>query len=256
MELSACIEWLFAEDDAPIAERVVRAGRDGLSAVEFWNWRDKDMDAVGDALAQSGLGLTSFVSEPTGHLVDRSTHEGFVAGVEESAALAAKLHCGALVVLSGDELDGVPRIDQHRAMVEGLKAAAPVARRFGVKLVLEPLSRIDEPKNFLRTTKEGLDIIDDVADPAVTLLFDLYHAVAEGEDLKVELASRVDRVGHVQIADYPGRHEPGSGTVAWEDSLRWLRDAGYHGRIGLEYMPSERTHESLELIRTLAAALD
>jgi hydroxypyruvate isomerase len=255
MELSACIEWLFGEDGAPFEERVVRAGLDGFERVEFWGWRSKDMAAVGDALRQTGLRLTSFVSEPTGHLVDRATHQEFLAGVEESAALALKLNCAALVVLSGDELDGVPRADQHGAMVDGLKAAAPVARRFGVRLVLEPLSRIDEPKNFLMTTSEGLDIVDEVADPSVALLFDLYHAVAMGEDARVELASRVDRVGHVQIADYPGRHEPGTGTIAWHDTLQWLRDAGYGGPVGLEYMPSGRTHESLELIRKLAAGL-
>jgi hydroxypyruvate isomerase len=141
-------------------------------------------------------------------------------------------------------------------MVDALKAAGPVARSFGVRLVLEPLSRIDEPKNFLITTKEGLDIIDEVADPNVALLFDLYHAVAEGENLQVELASRVDRIGHVQIADYPGRHEPGTGTIAWPETLRWLGDAGYAGPVGLEYMPSGRTHESLELIEKLAASLN
>ena len=256
MELSACIEWLFSEDDATFPERVIRASRDGLGAVEFWGWRDKDMEAVGRALEQTGTRLTSFVSEPTGRLVDRSTHDEFIAGVEASAALAARLGCAALVVLSGDELDDVPRAAQFAAIVDALKAAAPIARRHAVRLVLEPLSRIDEPKNFLSTTREGLDIVDAVSDPSVALLLDLFHAVAMGEDPKVEVGSRMDRVGHVQIADVPGRNEPGTGTIAWIDTLSWLRAAGYRGPVGLEYMPSGGTHESLELIRKIAAEIN
>jgi hydroxypyruvate isomerase len=253
MELSACIEWLYAEGGVPMADRIRRAAADGMNAVEFWFWRSQDIAAIGSALRATGVRLTSFVSEPVGRLVDPSTHAAFLAGVAESSEVAQRLGCGNLVVLSGVAIDGMPRDEQKAAVVVALRAAGPLAARHGVRLVLEPLSEPDEPGNFLKSTALGLDIIDAVGEPNVALLYDLFHAVTEGENLHA-LDGRVDRIGHVQVADVPGRHEPGTGTISWEPTLGWLRRAGYEGPVGLEYMPLVETHASLEYVRAVAAS--
>lgn len=257
MQLSACIEVLFTEGDAPFEERVRRAAEAGLPAVEFWTWRDKNLEAVAGALEETGLALTSFVSEPDARrLVDPSTHEAFLAGFEESTRAAVSLGCQSLIVVAGEEMPGVSRELQHTAVVEALRAAAHFAEEAGVNLLLEPLnSRVDHPGEFLDGTEEGLDIVDEVGSPAVGLLYDLYHSVAMGEDPKTVLAGRVDRVGHLHVADSPGRQEPGTGTIDFSSHLGWIVANGYAGRVGLEYLPSVGSAESVEHIAVIAAAL-
>ena len=93
---------------------------------------------------------------------------------------------------------------------------------------------------YLDSTEEALDIVDEVGRPGLRLLYDLYHSVTMGEDPATVLRGRMDRVRHVQVADVPGRHEPGSGMIDWRATLDRLRSDGYRGWLGLEYAPSGR----------------
>ena len=132
-----------------------------------------------------------------------------------------------------------------------LRDAAPRAEQAGIVLALENLnSRVDHPGTFLDATTEALDIVDEVGSPGLKLLYDLYHSVTMGEDPSSVLRERLDRVRHVQIADVPGRHEPGSGRIDWPTTLAWLRANGYGGWIGLEYAPSGDSAASLAFVRS------
>jgi hydroxypyruvate isomerase len=254
MKFSACIEWLFAEGDAPFPERVLRARAAGLDAVEFWEWTNKDLAGIRDALRRTGLPVASMMSEPTGRLTDRSTHAAFLEGVAMSAEVAAGLGGAALVVLSGDRLEGVARVEQRSAIVDALRAAAPIARRRGVNLLLEPINLEEAPDHYLDSIGEGLDIVAEVDEPNVRLLADLYHAAVMGEDVPSTARGRVGLVGHVHVADHPDRHEPGTGGVDWAARLAWLTSEGYAGYIGLEYMPVLESEASLDHIRALGRA--
>lgn len=252
--LSPCLEWLFADGGRPFPERIRAAAAAGFSQVEFWTARDKDVEKIGEALRETALTVTCFVSEPTGRLVDPETHAAFLWGIQQSTELAVRLNARNLIVVSGDARRDVERSSQRDALTEALKRAAPIASVGGVRLLLEPLNtRVDHPGYFLDSTAEGLDVIRDVNDPSVRLLYDLYHSVVMGEDPHHVLAGSGHLVGHVHIADAPGRHEPGTGTIDWPLQLAALRKAGYSGPIGLEYQPSRDTVSSLRLIRQLSA---
>jgi hydroxypyruvate isomerase len=253
MKFSACIEWLFAEGAASFPERVRRAADAGLDAVEFWGWRDKDMDGIGAAVDETGLPVAAILSEPTGRLVDRSTHEAFLDGVAASTEIAARLGGASLIAVSGDALPGVSRHEQRQAIVDVLRAAAPIARRSGVRLVLEPINLEEAPDNFLSSIGDGLDIVQEVADPNVRLLADLYHASVMGEAVLAAARGRVGLIGHVHVADHPDRHEPGTGGVDWTGLLGWLAAEGYEDYVGLEYMPTLDTVRSLERVRAIGA---
>jgi hydroxypyruvate isomerase len=135
-------------------------------------------------------------------------------------------------------------------MVAALRRAAPQAAARDVALLLEPLNtRVDHIGTFLDSTEDGFAIVDEVGSSNVKLLFDLYHAAVMGERMQDVLASRLSDVGHIHIADAPGRHEPGTGEIDWPASLGWLTEHGYHGRIGLEYEPLAPTNESLAAVR-------
>ncbi len=252
MTLSACIEWLFAEGGRSFPDRIRAAADAGLERVEFWNLGDRNVDAIRSALRETGVRVTGFVSEPAARLVDPATHDEFVAGVRRSAAVASRLGADGLIVVSGDTQPGVSSVEQRHAIAGALGRAAPIAAEHGICLLLEPLnSLIDHKGYFLDSTPEALGIVRDVGHPSVRLLYDLYHSTVMGEDPAAVLSGAGDLVGHVHLADAPGRHEPGTGDIDWPRQLAALRTAGYEGALGLEYMPVRDTLSSLAFIRRL-----
>ncbi len=196
--------------------------------------------------------VTAFVSEPTGRLVDPSTHDAFLAGIEQSCGVAHRLNATNLIVVSGDACPGVDRSEQRKALVDALCRAAPIALQAGVGLLLEPLNtRIDHAGCFLDSTLEALEVIRNVDQPAVRLLYDIYHSIVMGEDPAQVVFGSGPLIGHVHVADVPGRHEPGTGRIDWLRQLKALRSAGYSGAIGLEYVPTKDTKSSLGHIRNV-----
>jgi hydroxypyruvate isomerase len=248
LPFSACIEVLFTEAGPPEA-RVRAAAEAGFAAVEMWRWSDKDLDALEAALHETGLRLEGMVCEPLAPLVDPAHHEAWLEGLASSLRVAGRLGAKALFVQSGDVRIGVPREEQRAALVRALHAGGALAAGTGVRLLLEPLNtRIDHPGTFLDHTPEGLEIVHKVDRAEVALLYDIYHSVTMGETPQRVLAGEVAALGHVHLADVPGRHEPGSGGLPWRSVVDWLEGQGYRGSIGLEYWPTNGTANSLRRI--------
>ncbi|ANK86995.1 MULTISPECIES: TIM barrel protein [unclassified Rhizobium] len=236
---SACIEWLFAEDGDSFADRIRRAHAGGLTAVEFWRWTDKDLDAIEATLKETGLAVTSLVAEPLIALTDAANRQTWLEGLAESVAAAKRLGAPVLIVQAGDDLPGCSREEQRKALTETLKAGADILKGSGVRLGVEPLNiRIDHVGYFLDSTREGLDIVDDVARSEIGIVYDIYHSAVMDERTEEVLDGRLDRVFHVHVADHPGRNEPGSGGIALAHRLDWIFANGYAGAIGLEYRPT------------------
>ncbi len=249
MRYAACIEWLFAKEAPDIADRIRLAAKAGLAGVEFWQWRDKPIDAIKAALDETGLPLVAFVSEPMAPLTDLARHGEYLEGLRQSAAIAHRLGAQVLIAQAGPDIPGRDRAEQRAALIEGLSEAADIIAGSGVVLALEPLNTlIDHPGYFLSSTTEGLDIIDEVGRPEIRLLYDLYHSAVMGEDIAKVLSNRLDRIVHCHLADTPGRHEPGSGGLDWRACVAWLEANGYAGFIGLEYQPTGDTATSLEAV--------
>jgi hydroxypyruvate isomerase len=255
LELSACIEWLFSEAGDDFEPRIRAAHAAGIPAVEFWGWRNRDIERIARVLGETGLEVAAFAVDPAVPLADPSAGDAVVAAVAESADAAARLACRNLIVVSGDRDERLPAAAQRAAMVAALRRAAPVAAARGVTLLLEPLNtRVDHVGTFLDSTEDGFAVVDEVGTSNVKLLFDLYHAVVMGERMQDVLGSRLSDVGHIHVADAPGRHEPGTGAIDWPATFGWLAEHGYHGRIGLEYEPVASTDETLAALRRILPA--
>jgi hydroxypyruvate isomerase len=135
-------------------------------------------------------------------------------------------------------------------VIERLKQAAALAEAAGVMIVLEPLNdRVEHPGMWLVSTTKGLALVDAVGSPNLRLLYDVYHSATMGEDLEAVLTGRMDLVHHVQIADVPGRNEPGTGGLDWAEVIATLKRLGYAGDLGLEYRPTLPSVESLAKAR-------
>ena len=250
MKLSACIEWLFAEASDDFAERIHLAKAAGLDAVEFWLWSNKDLDAIETALRDTGLALSGFVAEPMIALTDPANHADFLAGLATSMRRAQRLGATVLIAQAGNDLAGHSREEQHEALVHCLRTAADVLEGSGVRLGIEPLNTlIDHPGYYLASSREALNIVDEVGRPEIGLVYDLYHSYVMGEKIEDVLQGRVSRVVHVHVADHPGRHDPGLGEIDLCARLAWLHANGYTGAVGLEYRPAGATAERLAAVR-------
>jgi hydroxypyruvate isomerase len=250
MKLVACIEWLFKAEHEDLAERIYAARDAGMAGVEFHLWRDKPLDAIERALDETGLHLSSFCIEPRRSLVDPAEHEQVLSAVRDAIPIAQRFAGAKMILASGFARADVPAAMQQAAATNVLKRAAELAQQSGTVLLLEPVNMIvNGAPMFVQEVERGLDIVEAVDSPALQLLCDVYHSAVSGENLASALGKRMRFVGHVQVADAEGRHEPGSGGIDWPAVMNVLRDQAYGGELGLEYLPSRGTLESLALTR-------
>jgi len=236
---------LFTE--VPFIDRIAKAAEAGFDAIEFWNWDNKDLAAVKDAVASTGIRIASFQSNRGGTLIEPSHREKFVAGIQESLEKARDLGSDALFLLT-DELgddrsvkfkSNLPFEEKRKSVLAGLKAIAPLAEKAEITIVLEPLNTlIDHPGYFLDSVDLGAQLVRETASPRIRLLFDIYHVQVMQGNLIERLREHLDVIGHVHVADVPGRHEPGTGEINYRNVFSSLREAGYDKTVGFEYGPT------------------
>ena len=261
MKASVCIEMIYTE--CPFLDRIRLAAEQGFDAVEFWNWDNKDMPAIKAAAAAAGIAIATFQSNRGGTMINPAQRASFLAGIEESLAMANEMGATRLFLLT-DELGedrgvrykfpGIPLETQRQSVLDCLKELAPLAEKAGVTLVMEPLNTyVDHAGYFLHGSALGLELVRAAGSPNIKLLYDVYHMQIMEGNLIPTLTANLDAIGHVHIADTPGRHEPGTGEINYAVVLRKLREAGYQGYVGCEFAPTvsstEAAAQALAVIR-------
>jgi hydroxypyruvate isomerase len=247
---AANLTMLFNE--VPFLERFERAAAAGFRAVEFLFAHNVDQDGVARELHRHGLELVVFDPEAgdfaagdRGYLCDPGRRGHLLRTVEAAIETAGRLGCRRLNVLAGNRVDGATDAAMRQTAVDNLKAAAPLARAAGITLLVEALNTWESPRYFLDGSRLGLDLVREVGEPNVRFQYDVYHLQRMEGELTTTLTRSLPWIGHVQIADVPGRHEPGTGEIHYAHLLRALETAGYDGYVGLEYRPSGLTEDSL-----------
>jgi hydroxypyruvate isomerase len=252
VRLSVCIDMIMT--DIPFLERIERVKRLGYPAFEFWNWKNKDVDAIIRKKNELGLEIATIMGSGWKQLFTDEARKTFVAEIQASVSAAKRLGSKTVIVTTGLEDKQMSRSEQHAGYVAALKAAAPVAQLAGVTLILEPLNtKVDHPGYFLHTAKEGFEILEEVGSPAVKMLFDIYHhQIMEGNVIQ-DITKNISKIAHFHVADVPGRHEPGSGEINYANVFRAIAATGYQGFVGLEFKPSRNAEDSLKEVLRLAA---
>jgi hydroxypyruvate isomerase len=243
------IELLYTEH-ASFADRIRAAAADGFNAVEMWMTSMHNLDELVAAAKESGVRITSTLAEPrfsfTMPGVDLNV---FFEGLAGSIERAQKLGCPRVVLGSGMGFPGKKRQAQLDELVTVFRQAAAMATDADIELVLEPVNtRVDHPGALLDRTAY---IARQVASPNFKILYDIYHSVVEGEDPAQQLKDNSDVIGYIQLADAPGRGEPGSGKIDWKPVLAAVDASGYSEVVGLEYYPTKQTTDSLTYLRSL-----
>lgn len=258
MRYDVNLSILFTE--LPLLQRAEAARGAGFDAVEFW-WPfdravpgDAEVDAFERSITDAGtrlVGLNFFAGDMAsgdrGIVSWPGREQEFADSVAVAIGIAERLGCRTFNALYGNRIDGVDPAAQDELAVSNLDSAAAAAQRIGATLVIEPLSGAQPYP--LRTAADALAVIGKVRQDNLALLFDLYHLAVNGDDLDAVIAGHTGSIGHVQIADAPGRHQPGTGSLDIPGYLAKLADHGYEGYVGLEYQPTGPTEQSFGWLR-------
>ncbi len=227
----------------PWLQRLEQAARFGYPAIEFWPWQNRDIPAMAAACKKLKLEVAQFTAwgfRPG--LNDPKNHDAFVAAVEAGCKVAHPLDCRLMTVVAGDDVAGMTQRQMHDHVIAGLRRAAPIAEKHGVTLILEPMNiRVDHKGHCLYGSDQTMRIIKEVNSRFVKINWDLYHMQITEGDLCGHLREgfAANAIAYVQIADHPGRNEPGTGEVNYTRVLRQLHDLGYRGYVGLELRPRQ-----------------
>lgn len=243
---------LFGE--VAFLNRFERARAAGFEAVEYPFPYAHPKEALAEQLSAHGLTLVlhnlppgDFAKGERGIACQPDRRGEFRDGVGLALEYARALGCTRLNCLAG-AAPGLSHAVAIDTLVENLRFAAAELARAGVQLLVEPINTRDMPGFFLNTSGQALALIEAAAASNLWLQYDVYHMQVMQGDLARDIERCLPRVAHVQIADNPGRHEPGTGEIHYPFLLAWLEHIGYAGWVGCEYHPATSTEASLEWI--------
>jgi len=245
-KFAANLSMLFTE--LPFMERFGAARAAGFDAVEYLFPYAYEPQELARALKDNGLkqvlhnlppgnwdgGERGIACHP-----DRVTE--FRAGVEQGIRYATALGCPQLNCLAGKLPAGVSKEAANACFVANLRDAAAALKKAGLRLLMEPINHFDIPGFFLNTTAQAAAIQDAVGSDNLFIQYDIYHAQRMEGELAATMQKNLHRIGHMQLADNPGRNEPGSGEINYAFLFRHIDAIGYQGYIGCEYKPATNT---------------
>ncbi|MBS3651819.1 hydroxypyruvate isomerase [Pseudaminobacter sp. 19-2017] len=256
---SANLTMLFQEYG--FLDRFDAAARAGFMAVEYVSPYEHPPEIVAERLKRNGLTQALF-NMPAGDwaagergiaiLPDRV--EEFRKSVDTTIAYARALGCERVNCLAGLAPEGLDRETMESVLVENLRYAAQRLADAGVKLLIEPINPRDIPGFFVNTSRHALAIMDKVGSDNLYLQYDIYHMQVMEGDLARTIEQNLGRIAHIQIADNPGRHEPGTGEISYPFLFGHLDRIGYDGWVGAEYRPLAGTEAGLGWLREVAEA--
>jgi hydroxypyruvate isomerase len=249
-KFSANLSFLYAE--LPFLDRFAAAAADGFPAIEYVGPYDHPSETVAESLQSNGLAQALF-NLPAGDWAGGERGIGclpgrveeFRASVDTAIRYGRALGCPKINCLAGIAPAGADPVALGATLVANLKYAAPRLADAGIKLLLEPINLRDIPGFFVSRTDHAERILDAVGSDNLYIQYDIYHTQVMQGDLMPTYARLRDRIAHIQIADNPGRNEPGTGEINYAFVLPELDRLGYDGYVGCEYKPKAGTSAGL-----------
>jgi hydroxypyruvate isomerase len=249
-----CVNVSILFTEVPLLERFARARDAGFDAVELWWPRGEDLSAVRAAIEDAGVDVVvlnfdagDMPAGDRGLISDPDRQEAFRANVPVALELAQAVGCTKLNALAGHELPGLERAAQLELARDNVRFAADAARGQGADILIEAVNTYENGPYLLSRTQSASDFARSVGRENVRLQYDAYHMQRMEGDLTATIERHIGEIAHVQIADSPGRGQPGTGEINFDYVLRRLAELGYDGHVGLEYKaPAGDTEGSLE----------
>jgi hydroxypyruvate isomerase len=241
----------FLLKEVPFLERFERAANLDFSAVEFPWPGDDNLAAIAVRVRETGLEVVlmnfdagDMASGERGFLNDDSRKEWLRARFSRAIEFATQIGCPRLNALVGNTIPGKSREGQIDQVLENLTWIADYAATAGIGVVVEALNSFENPRYLLTNTGETLKLLGEVDRPNLKYQYDMYHMQRMEGNVIATLREHIGQIGHIQIADSPDRHEPGTGEINFPHVLTELDTLGYEGYVGLEYNPTRSSEES------------
>ena len=257
-KLSINIELMFPRS-MPRDKRIEAVAAQGFRAYSFWQTNEQERAAMLEAQKRLGMKCVSVVgSGPTGRQTGLTKPGAELQYLDELTAgikVAEKFGGADAIIFVGQVQPDVPWETQRQGIVNGLRKAGDIAKEHGVCLTLEPLNRVESPRQAIIMAAEAFPIVAEVAHPNVKVCFDLYHLqLGEGNltnNLKLGWEKGWIRI--VQIGDVPGRKEPGTGETNYPHIFRILREIGYNGYLDTEHGTTSTPEHAIDVVKRLSA---
>jgi len=245
---------MFIEYD--FMDRFEHAAKAGFKAVEYMFPYLYSKEAIAEKLKRYGL-IQVLFNLPAGDwsagergiAVIPGREEEFRQGVKQAIEYAKMLNVTRINCLVGLTPKGISLEEIKNTLIENLRYAAEMLQREHIKLLIEAINTVDIPNFFISNTKDALSILEEVAHPNLFIMYDVYHMQIMEGNLTETIRKHIKNIKHIQIADVPGRHEPGTGEINYTNLFRFIEEAGYNGFIGCEYRPLNKTEEGLGWIK-------
>ncbi len=234
----------------PLLDRIRASADLGFDAVEMWGLGGKDLEATAKLCEELKVEIAQFTAWGfVPGLNDAANHGAFVTAVEEATRAAAILKARKATVVGGNDLPGLTQAEMHENIIAGLKLAAPIAEEAKLMLILEPMNiRVDHAGHCLYGSPDAVRICREVDSPMVKINWDLYHMQISEGDLCGRMKDGLDQIGYLQLADHPGRKEPGTGEIHYPRVLREAKALGYADIIGLECWPQDSEEQAAQRV--------
>ena len=255
-QFAANLTMLFNE--LPFMDRFEKAAQSGFQVVEFLFPYAFSADDIKQKLDQNNLQLVLH-NLPAGDwdagergiacLPDRVAEFQF--GVAEAIEYAKELGVKQLNCLAGKIPAGADMDVLKKTFLSNLRYAAAVLKKENIKLLVEPINTFDIPGFYLSKTQQAVDILNEVGSDNLFIQYDIYHAQRMEGELCNTLEANLSKIAHIQLADNPGRNEPGTGEINYQHLFKFIDQIGYKGWIGCEYKPASNTEAGLGWIKTL-----
>jgi hydroxypyruvate isomerase len=220
----------------PFLKRIEEAAKLGFPAVEFWPWRNKKIDQIKRLCEELKIEVAQFTAWGfVPGMNNPKNHDKVLSEITEGCKTANHLNCKKMTVVGGNDQPGMTQEEMHEHIITALKKVAPIAEAHEVMLILEPMNiRVDHKGHCLYGSPAAVRICREVDSPFVKINWDLYHMQISEGDLCGRMKEGFDQIGYLQLADHPGRFEPGTGEINYGRVLKQAWDLGYRGYVGAE----------------------
>jgi len=247
-------------NDLPFEERLAKVAEAGYTNVElvgeYSKWTPAEFDRANEASKKLGIHFDATAGLKNG-VANPAQHDALLKELREALIPMETLGCPAMIMLSGNVVPGLTREAQHQSSIDSLKKSAALVEGKQingqpVRLLLECIDQEENPRYYLQSAAEGMEIVRAVNHPQVQFLYDLFHEqIAEGNLLE-KLEKNIDIVGLIHVADVPGRHEPGTGEINYGNIYRKLGKLNYKHVVAMEFKPTGDPVESLRAAKAEA----
>lgn len=261
MKISVCSDMIMP--NTPFSKALEKLSDDGVKTVEFWKWSNKDLTDAAELLNKYDMNICGFCADSADaelsakiavNLLNSDQKEDFGRVMEESVKKAEQLGAKFLIVTAGDLISGLDEEEQWKNIENNLLYVKDYLEKENIMLLVEPINRTERENYIAPYALPMIELIKRLGTQNIKLLYDVYHQTISGDDVLNDIIENIEYIGHIHIADVPGRNEPGTGKIDYAEIAKRLNEIGYDGYVGLEFVPTKEFSHILKDLKTLFCA--